>query len=186
MSTVPHVKDFDATLRTAALSAIAATAIAIGGCSRPAESRTAADILGADSPVSEAEMRAARMLSLGNNGAVQAITDPFQLSVSCVVSLEWLGQRMREGGMTNADQNASLDKAIKIYRARALDGGNAPVAISRALETRRSEDVGDSQQAKLAMACLRQLAQPAQTSPAAPTRMRDEGSSETLQEPQGG
>jgi hypothetical protein len=129
----------------------------LSACAQPASIPESEDILGADTEASEADLRTARLLSLSNNGAVQTISDPYELSISCAVSIQALANRLRTMNGVTSDQLRAIDAAGTLYRKRALDTGKSPADLNQDIERKRAEDVDVNQHARMALSCLRQL-----------------------------
>lgn len=130
----------------------------LAACAQPAEVDQTENILSFDTEVSEADMRTARLLSLSNNGALQTISDPYELSVLCVVSVQRLADRLRTIQSVTPEQLAAIDAAVGLYRKRALDTGKSLAELNQDVQTRRSDEVDVNQQARTGLSCLRQLA----------------------------
>lgn len=130
----------------------------LAACAQQAEIPQTEDILGSDTKVSEADRRTARLLSLSNSGALRTISDPYELSISCAVSIETIADQLRTKNAVTPDQLRAIDAAVGLYRKRALDTGKSPAELNRDIEKSRAGEVDVNQQARMGLSCLRQLA----------------------------
>lgn len=130
--------------------------VALAACSQPTTPRDAKDVLDFETSASEGDLRAARLLSLSNNGAVQAISDPYELAVSCIVSIGFLAQRFRAVSPATPAQLRAFDEAVGIYQRRALETGNTRAQLTRDVEA-RGQTVDPAQNTRIGISCLRQL-----------------------------
>lgn len=129
----------------------------LAACAQEDEVAQTEDILAFKAEVSEADLRTARLLSLSNNGALQPISDPYELSISCAVSIQAVADQLRTMNAVTSDQLRAMDAAVRLYRQRALDTGKSRAELNRDIETKAAEEVDVSQQARIGLACLRQL-----------------------------
>lgn len=109
--------------------------------------------------VSENEMRAARLLSITNNGALDTTADPYERAVACVVSVEKLGARLRAANVLTDAQLEAVTLAQQNFRRRAVElaEGNA-AAVERDVEAGLVSEADPNEQARVGIACLRQMA----------------------------
>lgn len=149
-------------LRIAAFAVAFGLALALTGCSRPDEQeaspRQPVAARASEAPPTEADRRAARLLSLSNNGALEQIGDAYTLGVACVVSIEALQEMLATSNVLNEDQKKALRTATSIYEKRALAAGDRSAQdIRRDIETQRSASDDVSERARSAVSCLRKL-----------------------------
>ncbi|WP_152980277.1 hypothetical protein [Tsuneonella troitsensis] len=107
--------------------------------------------------MSDSDKRAAQLLSLSNNSELDVLEDPQKRATSCIAAIGSLGERLRSAGSLRAEHERAVGVAIDIYRRKALAAGMAPAEVSRAVAESRAEVDDGNQQARMAMACLRQL-----------------------------
>lgn len=104
-------------------------------------------------------MRAATLLSLSNNSALDAQSDPYELAVTCVVALDSLAARVEGGTTLNAEQRQALTSARGVYERRAIDASGGTSEQLRLDVEERKAASGETRQRLLeAVSCIRQIA----------------------------
>jgi hypothetical protein len=145
--------------RSKALACLAALAAFATACSEPAASPQPAPAETATARASEADMRAAALLSLSNNSALDVQADPYDLAVTCVVALDSLAARVESGTALNADQKRALASARRVYEQRARDASGGTSEQLRLDVEERKAASGETRQRLLeAVSCIRQIA----------------------------
>lgn len=144
-------------------SIVGATGLAalLGACSAAidAPQRPGPDAARAQVPPSEAERRAARLLSLSNNSSLDSKSDPYDRAIACMVAIDLLTARLTEAIGVTGDQRRALAMARQIYERRAIAAaGKASRGIAVDVEKVRSQVEDPNQQARTGVSCLRQLA----------------------------
>ena len=132
-------------------------AVSLAACSPEPSDAALAPVNTGVAPT-EAERRAAALLSLSNNSTLEAKKDPYQLAVACLVALDGLQERMVEFRALDDEKKNALRQARTLYerKAAAARGGSAR-ELAGDIEAGReaSEDAG--LQAQIAVSCLRKL-----------------------------
>ena len=128
-------------------------------CSQTGEPRQPAAQEESAARPSEADRRAAALLSLSNNSALDTQSDPYELAVTCVVALDSLAARVESGTALNAEQKRALASARRVYEQRAKDTGTKTSAQLREDIDERKAAPGETRQRLLeAVSCIRQIA----------------------------
>jgi hypothetical protein len=137
---------------------LCAAALALAGCSAADIHQDAAG-QGEVAAPDAAALRAARLLSLSNNGALADKTKPYDLAVACVAGIDSLAAQGVLVATFSAEQKQAIAKARQLYFRRAIEagGGASPRAIEQAVDDARTAD-NAGQLARNAVACLRRLA----------------------------
>ena len=104
-------------------------------------------------------MRAARLLSLSNNSALDAQSDPYDLAVTCIVAIDALSARVRSGAVLNDEQKQALVSAKRIYERKAIDAGEKSRAeLARDVAAAQAASDDARQRLLAAVSCIRQIA----------------------------
>lgn len=129
----------------------------VAACSPPAES--VADVReGAETRPTEADRRAARLLSLSNNGAAATASDPYEAAIGCVVAIDALNSQVAASSSLDDEQKRALAVARSFYERRASDAGEKTRAqIARDIEAAKVETDDRKQRLLTALSCLREL-----------------------------
>lgn len=106
----------------------------------------------------EAERRAARLLSLTNNSSLDTKSDPYERAVACIVAVSSLQQRMTDAIGMSAEQKRALVIAGQIYERKAAAAHDGASSIKADVERVRSEAEDPNELARMGVSCLRQLA----------------------------
>ncbi|MEM9500335.1 MAG: hypothetical protein AAF941_00685 [Pseudomonadota bacterium] len=116
----------------------------------------------ADAPENEDPPGAALPLSIGGRAAAEG-ESVFEISVNCAAALDLTAERLAQMVTNSAsDEIALLGRAKNHFEARAEDAGASDPEIitspAAAIARRRNEKIDEtSEQAQLAIACLRQF-----------------------------
>ena len=112
----------------------------------------------AEVPPTEAERRAARLLSLTNNSSLDTKSDPYERAVACIVAVSSLQQRMTDAVGISAEQKRALVIAGQIYERKAAAAKDDAASLKADIERARSEAEDPNELARRGVSCLRQLA----------------------------
>lgn len=130
------------------------------GCSRPSSSLDQSAQVASRS-FSDDDRRAARSLSIGNVGALESLTSPFEQALLCSLALEEMIGRVGESGIAIPDaQKKVLDQARRIYERRASEGAQeAEAGLQEARQRIKDRYPEPAQRAQISVGCLQKLAQ---------------------------
>ena len=147
-------------LYIARLSLVAALGGLVVSCAPRGEATAGADTR---RPASEAspsapDMRAARLLSLSNNSALENAKGPYGIAVACVVALDVLQSQLAESNVLSGEQQSGLRRARDYFQKQAITaGGNSRQQLASDLEAERGATDDIAERARTAVACLRKL-----------------------------
>ena len=109
-------------------------------------------------PPSEADMRAAHLLSLSNNGAFNPASDRYQQAVACVDGIGAIAAQPAAASVLNDQQKRMLGQAKGIYQRKAMDAGHKTAAqVARDVQAREAASDDLRQRLFAGLSCLRQL-----------------------------
>lgn len=116
------------------------------------------EILNPSADISEADRRAARLLSLSSaNSLASDSSDPYVVFVSCAASIDMLGIQVESRQLISAQDRRSLATAADIYRRRAQQLGRTDEMVARDIAKAKASDISQDVRARTAVACLRRL-----------------------------
>lgn len=132
-------------------------ALVLSGCSQPA-AVPAAKRQPLEVPPSEADMRAARLLSLSDNSSLDAKSDPYERAVTCVVSIDALSTKLASTAAITSQQKGALLAARSIYDRKAQEAGHKSAAdVAREVRDAPADPDGLKQRLLTALSCIRQI-----------------------------
>ncbi|WP_133366390.1 hypothetical protein [Qipengyuania sediminis] len=140
------------------IALVAAACIAVGACAVEDAAEKRGPSPRSEAPPTEAERRAARLLSLSNNSTLDAKTDPYDRAVLCTVAIEAVQQRLTEAIGMSAEQKQAMAAARGVYQRRAAAAATGARDIRADAERMRTENEDPNQMMRTGVACLRQLA----------------------------
>ena len=144
-------------MRNLILAGTIAASLAVTACS-PAEDAAGEAARAAEAEPSEADRRAAALLSLSNNSTLEGKKDPYELAVACLVALDSLQERMAEVQALDDEKRNALRLARTLYERRATAASGKPAAeLASDVEAGRAAADDPSLQAQTAVSCLRKL-----------------------------
>ena len=132
---------------------------AVSGCSKANENLPDRNGRSAELRPSEAEVRAARLLSLSNNSALEAEKDPYKVAIACLVAIDALGTQL--AGVTTLDdqQKQALVAARRIYERKALDASSKTAGqVAREVVAGQAQSDDLKQRLLTGISCLRRIA----------------------------
>lgn len=133
-----------------------ATLIAVSACSNAPDMVEKPQQDARSASFTAEDKRIARKLSIGTASLAEASVGG--RAVLCGLGLEAIDSRLRSSGALSAQQGQAFDRAREIYRRRAVAGYPSAADVAEARRRAELDYPTAADRARLAIACLRELA----------------------------
>lgn len=145
-------------MRNIVLTFALAASVVVTGCSPPIGDARREEVRAEAGVSTEADRRAAALLSLSNNSTLEAKKDPYELALACLVALDSLQERLNEMQALNNERRNALRLARSLYERKAsTSSAKSAAELANDIHAERAASENQTLQAQVAISCLRKL-----------------------------